>query len=67
MSKKSFGGLQVGAGRPKLPPEQKKKQLTITIPPDCLEWIRSQFLRRGEINIYLEKLIRNQMKEKKEK
>ena len=47
------GGRREGAGRKPLPPERRKRKLTIEIAPDLYDWIKA--LPRGETERILKK------------
>ena len=63
---RKFGGKQIGAGRPALPPEQKKRRIAVYLDPLVAEWIEtmggSQFACRligDNFNNYVQKALTN--------
>lgn len=54
----SHGGKRRGAGRPVLPPEQRKVQIGIRVAPDVAEWLRGQ---SDGVSVTIEKLVRESL------
>lgn len=52
---KNKGGARKGAGRPALPPGEKKVAINIKLPPDLIAWMDRQELSRA---VLVEKAVR---------